>query len=699
MNMKRFEFFVSLNGCDTNNGTAEAPFSTITRAVKASSEIRKDYDEIYIYIREGEYVFSDTLELSEKTAGEGNARIIISAFENEKVSFSGGKTIPADALKKVENEDDGRIKEEVKDKILCVDLKKFGITEFGEIRHRSSVHDILPAEIELFVDGEEAQRVTFPKNGKRIKYNPEDIIRNVKKKGIYFPDTKEPYGEKIDTTEDNPIVRYNFSEADRWAKAHDAYVFGYLDNGYFDHTIPVKFDTEKKEIQLQSFIKLCANAYFNTFSFINVLEEMSVPGEYYIDSKSLVLFYYPKADFSKETKLVISQLEKPMIAIENVREIEIRGITIENARGIGIYSEGASYTKVENCIIRNLGMVGVTFGYGYKRTVNPVHNGDLIPESRAIGCLKANHHDNNLECRNGGYYNIVKDCQIYNTGCGGVILDGGDQYNLIRGYNTIVGCDVHHFNRLEKTYKPGIWVFGYGNRVSFCKIHDTPDMAATIHGSENTFEYSEIYNSCTDCYDNAAFYCGYRYHAINTFNTVIRGNYFHDNGSDNCDLNEGAKDFRSETYDLYFDGHSATLVEGNIFASKNTESGAFINICAFYDKIIGNIFIDCEAIKHREYALPYPYDAYEGVNIFDEKYIDFGFSDELKKKWKEKYPLLANYKEMEKIPFAQHEIRDNIHIGNGSMVNTFSEIFSYENNVHYDTMPAHLEEFIKRITK
>ncbi len=697
--MKICELYVALNGSNENKGTINSPFLTVDKAVLEASKIRKEYDEIYIYIREGEYAFTDTLELSDKTTGEGNARIIIKNYNNEKVFFSGGKRIPAKELKPVENEDNGRIKKEVKDKILCVDLKKFGITEFGEIRHRSSVHDILPSAIELFVDGEEANRVTFPKNEKRMLYSKADIVKNTKLKGIYFPESKDPYGGKIDTSDNYPVLKYNISEADRWGKAHDAYVFGYLGFGYFDYTVPAKFDTKKKEIQFLSSFELMAGSYYNTYSIINILEEMDTPGEYYIDSQSLILFYYPKSDFNKDTKLVVSQLKTPMIAIENAREIEISGITIENARGIGIYSEGSSYTKIENCIIRNCGMVGINFGYGYKRTVNPVHNGTLIPESRSIGCLKANHHDNPLECRNGGYHNIVKDCEIYNTGCGGVVFDGGDQYNLIRGYNALVGCDIHHFNRLEKAYRPGVLMFGYGNRVSFCKIHDTPDMAAAVNGSENTFEYSEIYNSCTDCYDNAAFYCGYRYHSLNTFNTVIRGNYFHDNGADKCDLNEGAEGFRSETYDLYFDGHSATLVEGNMFNSRNTEAAVFINICAFYDKVIGNIFIDTEAIKHREFDLDYSYDAYEGINMPDGRYISFGFSDELKEKWEKTYPLLANYKEMKKIPHGQHEIRDNIHIGNGSMVNTFSEVFSYENNVHYNTMPKHLKNYIEKIKK
>lgn len=294
--MKIYELFVAKNGDNKNNGEISSPFASVDMAVKAASKIRSEYDEIYIYVREGEYTFTDTLELSDKTTGKGNARIIIKAYKDENVSFTGGKTIPASDLKPVTNEDDGRIKEKVKDKILCVDLKNYGITEFGEIRHRSSVHDILPSEIELFVDGDEANRVTFPKNGKRIKYHEEDFVKKSQMEGCYFPLTDEPYGKKIDFSDDCPIIKYNFPEADRWGKAHDAYAFGYLGNGFFDHTMPVQFDTQKKEIQFKSYMKITSKAYWNTFSFINVLEEMDTPGEYYIDSKSLILFYYPKGN-------------------------------------------------------------------------------------------------------------------------------------------------------------------------------------------------------------------------------------------------------------------------------------------------------------------------------------------------------------------------------------------------------------------
>ena len=678
--MKKFALFISLTGNDSNTGDINAPLKTLKKAIEKASVIRNDYDEIYIYVREGEYEITDTVELTKETTKNGKARIIITSYNNENVIFSGGKRIPAKDLKPVEDEDNGRIKKEVKDKILCVDLKKYGITEFGEIRIRirGSVYDIRSAELELFVDDDEANRARFPKTEKRIKIEKNDILRKFVTTGHnYFPATDDPYGEKEDVTDKCAILKYNFPEADRWEKAHDAYFFY---NTTFDFTIPVNIDTKKKELQLKEGIGVGSGNYTLSYRIVNLLEELDCENEYYIDSETLMLFYYPKKDFNENTKLRVSYLKTPMFAIEDAKEIEINGITMECMRGMAVYSEGSHHTDIKNCIFRNIGMVAVSFGTGYKDVVNGVHDGDLIPEKRKIGSLKAQTHKNPLTFRNGGYNNTVMNCEIYNIGCGGIVLDGGNRFDLTRGDNRIVGCDIHDYNRLEKTYRPGVHVFGCGNTVSFCKIYNSPQMAIELNGNENTVEHCEIFNCCTDSYDNGAIYCGSRFASRNTAGTIFRNNYFHDNGSEKCTKNEVNAPFRSETYHLYLDGHGGTTMTGNIFEGGDVLEAIFINSDAFYDKVIGNIFIDVNGVMHREMGVDYSFDPYTW----------FGFNEEQQKIWKEKYPHFETYKDMKSIPDAGHEIIDNIHIGKGTIVRTSLNVFKYENNVHYDEMPKNL---------
>ncbi len=663
-------------------------YEDIKKAVAKASQLRDEYDEIKIVLENGEYEFGKTLEITNETLKKGRARIIITS--EGKAAFSGGKAVDPLSLKKVTDEDKyGRIKPEAADKILCTDLKKFGVMEFGKRRTRGSVYDILPAEIELFVDDEEAKRTFFPKNGKRMKIKKENLVRNIKLDG-YFPKTDDPYGEDVRDPNTYPIMKYDYPEGDRWANAKDAFLFGPLNSGFFDVTVPVKcFDTEKREIHTDDAFGFSTGRYFNTYSVCNLLEELDTPGEYYIDSETLILYYYPKREITKDTKLRISYLKEPLIALEDADDVIIENIIFENTRGMGVYWEGCRNTQIRNCVFRNIGMVAVSFGIGYEDVVNNVHDGDLRLKKRKIGGLKAQTHNNPMTYRNGGYNNTLSGCEIYNIGCGGVILDGGNREKLYRGNNRVTDCDIHDYNRLETSYRPGVHVFGCGNTVSFCRIYNSPQMAIELTGNDNTVEYCEIFNCCTDSNDSGAIYCGSRFSSRNTFGTVFRGNYFHDNGSEKCDLNEGAKGFRSETYDLYLDGHSGTEICENVFEGSAVNEAVFVNICAFYDKVIGNIFIDVNAIFHREFSIDYSYDAYSF----------FGFDEETANKWRKKYPLMENYKNMREIPCGGHSIRDNIHIGKGYFIRSAFSVYDYENNVHYAEMPQRLERIKEKIKK
>ena len=46
-------------------------------------------------------------------------------------------------------------------------------------------------------------------------------------------------------------------------------------------------------------------------------------------------------------------------------------------------------------------------------------------------------------------------------------------------------CRIHDFNRIEKSYRPGVWIDGVGNRVSQCDIYNAPSMAILFHGNNH----------------------------------------------------------------------------------------------------------------------------------------------------------------------------------------------------------------------
>lgn len=180
--------------------------------------------------------------------------------------------------------------------------------------------------------------------------------------------------------------------------------------------------------------------------------------------------------------LHVSVMNDPLIAIENCQNVTLSKLTFEYGRSIGIYLENTHHVRITGCTIRNVGGVGISIGRGTetpdKQTLKPhaaEAGGD--PKSRVVGDLMGRVYQDILFNRNGGTDNGIINCYIYNTGSGGISLGGGDRATLTPAGNFVENCRMHDFNRVEKSYRPGIWIDGVGNRVSKCDIYNAPSMA------------------------------------------------------------------------------------------------------------------------------------------------------------------------------------------------------------------------------
>lgn len=71
--------------------------------------------------------------------------------------------------------------------------------------------------------------------------------------------------------------------------------------------------------------------------------------------------------------------------------------------------------------------------------------------------------------------------------------------------NYVENCRIHDYNRIEKSYRPGIWMDGVGNRISKCDIYDAPSMAILFHGNNHVIELCDITNVCSEVDDQELF--------------------------------------------------------------------------------------------------------------------------------------------------------------------------------------------------
>lgn len=324
-----------------------------------------------------------------------------------------------------------------------------------------------------------------------------------------------------------PVSGYQEERPSSWKSVENMWISGYFAHGYADDMICVEsIDTIHKMIHTgqHTVYGFMTGAPWRQWFALNLLEELDGPGEYVIDAGRGKMYVYPLA--GKMENWSVSLLEGPLLAIEHCKDVKVQGITFEYGRHIGVYMENTHRALIKNCIIRNMGGVGVSIGKGTLKAGNQRgHESGGNPASRVVGDLMGTVYQNILFNREGGTENGVVDCHIYNVGAGGISLGGGDRASLTPAGNYVENCRIHDYNRIEKSYRPGIWMDGVGNRISKCDIYDAPSMAILFHGNNHVIELCDITNVCSEVDDQGAVYYG---RDPSEQGNVIRYCYFHE---------------------------------------------------------------------------------------------------------------------------------------------------------------------------
>jgi parallel beta-helix repeat protein len=401
---------------------------------------------------------------------------------------------------------------------------------------------------------------------------------------------------------------------------------------------------------------------FQHYVAYNILDELDSPGEWYVDKKAGILYFWPPNDI-KESTIMVSILEDPIISLEGASYVTIRDLTIEVGRGIGIYMERGSNNLIAGCTVRNIGTSGIFMGQGAKQTFPHVTHDDYegVPVSRQIGNLQGQIYKYTGWDRNAGSNHGILSCDVYNTGSGGIYLSGGSKRKLIPGNNYVENSKVHNYNRRNKFLWSGINIDGCGNRISHCEIFNSEWQGIYVHGNEHLFEYNNIHHVTLNSDDTSPWYIG---RDPSDRGNIIRYNYFHHIGNPNR-MNMG----------IYCDDSSTdVLVFGNVFYKMNTKHGVLFTNSGWDLRMKNNIVV--EPISHTAVISAHYYTWYSGggpsmfgengllkrrllenVNIYESPYSD-------------RYPELVSYlnpiiegKEWEGMRARRNELSGNLIVG------------------------------------
>ena len=499
---------------DVTAGKEDGPFATLEQARDAIRQLKKGSGlptgGVTIYVRGGDYYLTKPFELSTEDSGSDNSPIIYRAYNNEKVMLIGGKEVtgfsavtdPA-VLR--------RIQEPYRAHIVQADLKKSGITDFGVLMPRGFYRPMYPAGLELFFQGRPMQLARWPNTGWT--------------KIAAVPDGQN--SGKFMYTGDRPKL---------WVHADDIWMHGFWTTNWADSYEKIKsIDTEKHIISTYEPHGVYGYSPGGKFYVLNLLEELDAPGEWYLDRKTGILYFWPPEPLDKG-KTIVSTLNS-IILINDVTDVSFKNIDASVCRGTAIVITGGSGNRIENCVLRNIGNIALNV--------------------------------------KGGRNNGITGSEITDCGDGGILLSGGDRKTLVPANNYVINTNIHDVNRWSWTVRPEIGISGVGNRISNTLLHDAPHSAIILEGNDHVIEYNEIYHVCTETSDAGAFYMG---RDFSQRGNIIRYNFFHDIGP-------------GDTQAIYLDDFtSGTLVYGNVVS--NTPRGVLIG-GGRDNTVQNNIFVNC----------------------------------------------------------------------------------------------------------
>ncbi len=494
---------------------------------------------VEIVLAPGVYRRSATLKLDARDAGvtwcsaDGGRAVICDGIELKPERF---KPVP---------EGTPRVDLGVRAHVLVADLVSENAW-LGDVLKREA-RAPLPIP-ELFVDGVRMTPARWPNEGWATiaKFIDPGTKNNDGSVGDSLKGTKasaQPRGGTFGYSGDRPA---------RWTDVPYLWLHGFWCFDWYDAVIPVaSINTASNSItfaaQHQYGVR-AGNPSPRRWRAVHLLEELDVPGEYYVDRDAKKLYLYPPASFGKDSRVVLGAKWRHLLAVENGTDIVFRGIDFTECQADAVLLKRCTRVSLENCRLYNIRCKAVY----------------------AEGCT---------DCR-------VVSCDVHDTGTGGISLGGGDRKTLTPGRNLVEDCLIRDFSAHCLTYASAIHISGCGNVARHNELSGAPHMAVGLYGNDHVFEYNVVSNVCMSSDDASAFYKGRN---PSCRGNVLRYNFWSEIGSPRGHGNAA----------VYFDdGDGGDFVIGNVFYRCGEPGfGGFGTVFCHggYSNVVDNcIFIECK---------------------------------------------------------------------------------------------------------
>lgn len=487
------EMYVSTKGKDTNSGKKNAPLKTINNAVKmlAASNKTTVFDQAIIWLEDGIYPQTETINVNPELFGGKNMKITIATLGKGKAQLSSGKQIPSSLFKKVNNPElNTRLNANAIGKLYAAELKGTGI--------ESAFSQNLDENVEWNERKDNYSMVSWNQYLLKIAQWPNRGYNHLLEVIDKGPTTRwlKPGESPMEYSRENPTgAKFKMVENADWTKwnaefsrSNDMIMEGFPSNDWY-------FQTERVGKLNNDLIQLLHHTRYGIeinqkmmprrVRFLNLLCELDEPGEWYFDNKTKTFYIYPIEPITSKTHITIIAGSK-MFQIDKMKNFTLKNIILENGGDLAVEMNQCDSSLIAGCVFRNFTGRGFNINGGI---ANGVVGSDLYGLHSA-GSMSGGDRKTLTPCYHYMDNNNIYDCRL--RGYGVVGLNGVGirfAHNLMYDMNGAVmysGSDiVLEYNEFYNMgWEMGDWNVAYiggdwaswGNEVRYNFVHHLMEM-------------------------------------------------------------------------------------------------------------------------------------------------------------------------------------------------------------------------------
>jgi len=454
-------YYVAPGGNDTQPGTLDKPFATLRRAQQAARKVAGK-EPATVYLREGTHYLPETLVFTAEDSGGKAAPVVYQSYQNEQAVVSGGVRLA------------GLEWEAYKDGILRTKVPAGFATD------------------QLFVNGELQPLARYP------NFNPKERNFNGFAADAFSPERaarwKDPTGGFIHALHGAEWGSMHYRITGKGADNKVTYEGGWQNNR------PMGMHNDRRFVE-------------------NIFEELDAPGEWFLDAKQSILYFFPPAglDLAKATLEAVRL--KHLVEFRGteqapVKFVGFKGLAFRHAartfmetkepllrtdwtiyRGGALLLTGTEDCTIEDCVIERVGGNAV-FVNNYNRRVTL--RGCHIASAGGSGVAFVGDPD---ACRNPINFNQNNQLNMIDR-------TPGPKTNNYPADCVVDECLIHGIGQVEKQ-TAGVTVdIAQGITIRHCSIYDMPRSGINIGDGcwgGHLIEFCDVFDTVRETGDHGSF--------------------------------------------------------------------------------------------------------------------------------------------------------------------------------------------------